>query len=108
MFDTFDIDKGGDIIFEDGRAIHVTPHSERIFGALWGNGAFLEFLVYSNPREGFDPSDRIHMLITAADSKPRGYMMNVEDAASIITGLSTAISAVIEGGYPTKPETKAV
>jgi len=62
----------------------------------------IEVLVYTEQQSGEDPSDRIHLLIHAGQAQ-RGWLMNVEDAVSIIAGLSAAIEQVIVRDIPVKP-----
>ena len=95
-----DLIHGGTIEYPDGRTITLPPHSQRVFGSIWHNGAFIEVLFYEQPQPSQDASDRIHLLITPAKGKRRGWLMNVEDAIAIIRGLSVAITHAIEQGVP--------
>jgi hypothetical protein len=100
---SIDLKLGGTIELQPGRVIEIPPHSQRVFGELWGNGAFIEVLFYDEPQPDQDPSDRIHLLITQADGKRRGWLMNVEDANSIIGGLSVGIRCALEKRVPCVP-----
>lgn len=81
----------------------IPSHSERVYGELWSNGAFIEVLVYSQPQPGYDGSDRIHLMVTDCDGKRRGWLMNIEDATAIVTGLQKGIEKVKECGIPERP-----
>lgn len=85
----------------DGVARKIPGHSNRIYLAKWPNKA-IEVLVYTEQQSGEDLSDRIHLLIHAGQAQ-RGWLMNVEDAVSIIAGLSAAIEQVIVRDIPVKP-----
>ena len=98
-----DIRLGGTITFPDGRTLDIIPHSQRVALAVWSNGAFVEVLFYEERQAGEDDSDRIHLLITSEGKKPRGWLMNVQDATAIIRGLSIAIDRAIDAGVPMKP-----
>jgi hypothetical protein len=87
--------------------IEIPPHSERVYLESWANGYF-DFLFYSEPQEGFDPSGRIHFMIKRFNMNPVGLLMNVEDAISIVRGLTICIQEAIAAGVPTKPEHKDV
>jgi len=84
--------------------VEVPPHSEREYLELWGNGAILEMLFYSELQND-EPSDRIHLMITDSDGARHGWLMNVEDAIGIIRGLSVATQKAIGANIPTKPAT---
>lgn len=90
------IDHGGDSL------IVIPAHSQRIFLEVWANGA-MEVLFYDEPQPGEDPSDRIHWLITGFDGEKRGFLLNVEDAVAVISGLSSAVRRAIYTGVPTRP-----
>ena len=72
--------------------------AELIFTAIWKNKAKIEFVYYPEPLKGEAESDCIHMLITPAKEKTRGWIMNIQDANDIIYGLSKTISVAIEKG----------
>lgn len=80
------------------------PHSQRVYGELWQNGAFIEVLVYEQPQPGEDESDRIHLMITDCDGSRRGWLMNIEDAEAIIKGLRTGIARARVYGVPGYPQ----
>lgn len=67
-----------------------------IFSSVWGNGAKIEVFYYDKPVEGEYIHDRFHILITPADSKPRGWMMTLEEAVDLIYGLAKASSRALE------------
>ena len=90
---------------ENGQAVALKPHSDRVYYSLWGNGATLEFLVYKEQQPGEDNSDRIHMIVTPANGTSRGWLMNVEDATAIIRGLATSIQHALDmPGVPVMPK----
>lgn len=79
-------------------------HSCIVHQREWeGNGARIEILYYPDPQPGEDWSDRIHLLITPAGEAPRGWLMNVEDAMTIIHGLSGAVDRAIHDMIPPYP-----
>jgi len=67
-----------------------------IFTSIWGNGARLEVFYYEKPIKGEYLRDRIQILITPADSKPRGWLMTAEEAVDLIYGLAKACSRDLE------------
>lgn len=81
----------------------VPPHSQRVYGELWQNGAFIEVLCYEQPQPGEDESDRIHLMITDCDGKRRGWLMNIEDAGAIMKGLGLGIKKARVYGIPARP-----
>ena len=99
-----DVKLGGSIDFGEGRAIEIQPHSQRVFGEAWGNGAFVEVLFYDEDQPGADPSDRIHLMITPAGGARRGWLMNVEDARAIIAGLTIGIRRAVEADIPARSQ----
>lgn len=100
MTDTIDIVNGGTITFDSGEVM-LEPHSERVWVEVWSNGTIIEVLCYSEPQPDTVESDRIHLLITTG-GKTTGWLMNIEDAIAIISGLSRAMSKAIDLGVPTK------
>ena len=98
-----DLIHGGTIEYPDGHTITLPPNSQRVFGSIWHNGGFIEVLFYEQPQPRQNVSDRIHLLITPAKGKRRGWLMNVEDAIAIIRGLSVAITQALEQDIPVKP-----
>ena len=97
-----DLLRGGIIEYPDGHKVTIPPHSQRVFGSIWHNGAFIEVLFYEQTQPRQDASDRIHLLVTLANGKRNGWLMNVEDAIAIIRGLSVAITQAIEQDIPIK------
>ena len=91
-----DAREGGTIEFEDGSRIEVPAHSQRVHGDIWHNGAFVEVLFYQEPQPGEDPSDRIHLMVTDRNGDKDGWLMNAEDAVSIIRGLTAALQAAVD------------
>jgi len=102
MINTDYIQNGGTIQFDDGTKIVIAPHSERVWIAVWHNGTTIETLCYSQPQEGNVESDRIHLVITPEGGERIGWLMNIEDAVNIITGLSRAIDKAIDYGIPVR------
>ena len=91
----------GDLItFDDGTTLNVPPRSDRVFGTIWPNGAFIEVIVYQEPQPNEDPADRIHLMIHPEGQEQRGWIMTIEDALCIIQGLSTGIQEAIRLGIP--------
>lgn len=80
--------------------LEVPAHSQRVYGELWQNGAFIEVLVYEQPQPGEDVSDRIHLMITDCDGNRRGWLMNVEDATAIVKGLEIGMARARGYGVP--------
>lgn len=78
--------------FELPSNLEIPPHSQRVYGELWQNGAFIEVLVYEQPQPGEDDGDRIHLMVTDCDGERRGWLMNVEDAAAIVKGLEIGMA----------------
>lgn len=66
----------------------------------WSNGARVRVFLFDEPVEGEHASDRIQLHITTADGNERGWLMNIEDAVSIITGLSAAMNAALWKDIP--------
>jgi len=97
-----DIREGVIIDYGDGREVKIPPHSERIYLEVWRNLA-CEVLFYTEVQPNADPSDRIHLMIHAGDCVRRGFLMNVQDALSIVHGLTTAIQRSIAADIPLKP-----
>lgn len=87
---------GGWIEYEDGTRIEVPPNAAREVLEVWGNGSMIELLYYPQPLPGEDESDCIQVIVTAAGGKPRGWLMNIEDANSLIHALSTGIRLAID------------
>lgn len=102
-YDAIDIRDGLIIKHENGKTIEIPPHSERYYVEAWGNG-YIDFLFYSEPQPGFDPSDRIHFMIKGFDFGPKGFLLNAEDAISLVRGLTVGIQMAIAAGVPLKPE----
>lgn len=84
----------------------ITQHSQRVYGEIWQNGAFIECLVYQAAQPDCDGNDRIHLLITDATGDRRGWLMNVEDAQAIIKCLERGIEKSNEYGVPHGPMDK--
>ncbi len=103
-----DLQKGGEVVFPNGWTHTITPDENRIFGKLWGNGAFVEVLVYKEALVDEDESDRIQLLVTPAGCPSRGWLMNAEDAMTIIQGLAIAVSQVINENYPLTPQSESL
>lgn len=73
-----------------------------IFSSIWSNKARIDVYFHEQPLEGKHESDRIQLILTPADGKPRGWIMNVADATDIIYGLSKAMGMAIEEGVPNR------
>lgn len=93
---------GGTVKFPDGHCIEIPAHSQRVHGEIWHNGAFIEVLFYQEQQPGKHPSDRIHLMVTDGEGNRSGWLMNTEDAVSIIRGLTTAVQAAIESNIPVR------
>ena len=78
------------------RTRETNSKMELLFTATWKNKAKIEVGFYKGRIKGEAYGDRIHLLITPADGKTRGWLMNVQDANDIIYGLSKGISRTIE------------
>lgn len=81
----------------------IPEHSQRVYGELWQNGAFIEILVYEQPQPGEDENDRVHLMITDCDGNRRGWLMNIEDAQAIIKGLGQGIDRARAYGIGDRP-----
>lgn len=92
------------VTFDSGKSIEIPVCEDRIYALCWENGQLIEVLFYEEPQDGEDPSDRIHLLITPEGEKPRGWLMNVDDAISIIEGLSMGCRLAMKAGIPTQGE----
>lgn len=66
----------------------------------WQNGQHIEVVYHPVALPDEADCDRIHLLITDCDGVCRGWIMNVEDAAAIIYGLSKAMVMAINEGVP--------
>ena len=97
-----DIREGVIIDYGDGREVKIPPHSERIYLEVWRNLA-CEVLFYTEVQPNADPSDRIHLIIHRVDGDRRGFLMNVQDAISVVHGLTTAIQRAIAADISMKP-----
>lgn len=91
---------GGTITWPDGHSVEIPPHSNRAYGTIWRNAAFIETLVYTERQPGVVESDRIHLLVTAAGGDPDGWLMNIQDAREVIQALETAIAVAQVLGIP--------
>lgn len=69
----------------------------------WGNGSKIEFILYDGPQDGEDPSDQLWMKVTDQDGKVQGWLMNAEDAITIIRGLSRLVDNAIATNKPISP-----
>ena len=99
------IQKSFTLMFDDGTSVEVPSNDERIYLATWPNQS-IEVLVHYSTLAGHDPSDRIHLIVRNKDSKQgRGWLMNVEDAASVISGLAQATEVALIQGFPLQPKT---
>lgn len=87
---------------------HPKRHSCIVFEREWdGNGARIEVLYYPPPHKPYDdadPSDQMQLIITDGDGTTRGWLFNVEDALTLIEGVSKAAYMAVFDGVPTKPE----
>lgn len=70
----------------------------------WGNGSKIEFILYSEPLPGEDKSDQLHMIVTDCDGRQRGWLMNPEDAMTIIRGLSRLVDNAMALDKPYRSE----
>lgn len=95
-----DVQQAITVKLDDGREITLEAHSQRVFGCIWANGAVAEVLFYDEPQPGHDVSDRIHLLITPAGGERRGWLMNIEEAVEVISGLTIGMRKAIETGVP--------
>jgi hypothetical protein len=96
-----DLHRGGKLKLHNGKTLKVKPHSERVFICVWkGNGAMIETLCYSERQPGLVDSDRIHLKVRDGEGDKQGWMMNIEDAESIIQGLANAIQKAKGLGVP--------
>ena len=68
--------------------------------STWSNGATIEFVLYVDPLDGEDKTDRLQMLVTECDGKKRGWLMNIEDAMVIMRGLSRLVDNALRVGMP--------
>lgn len=72
----------------------------------WGNGSKIEFILHDAPQEGEHPSDRLEMLVKDQSGKQQGWLMNIEDAACIIRGLSRLLDNALAMGIEVGPNEK--
>lgn len=84
----------------EGSAVTIPPEPDRIYSSEWNNQV-IEVIVYSKPLQGFDPSDRIRLRIHTQNT--REVTMNIEDAISIIHGLSKAVELALAEDHPIRP-----
>jgi len=92
------------LMFDDGTSVGVPSNDERIYLAVWPNQS-IEVLVHYSKLAGHDPSDRIHLIVRNKDSKQgRGWLMNVEDATSVISGLAQGVEEALIQGFALRPE----
>jgi hypothetical protein len=73
-----------------------------IFTSLWKNGAKIEVFYHKEPIEGEFIDDRIQVIVSPSDSKPRGWIMTAEEAVDLIYGLAKATSFSLEDRYENK------
>ena len=66
----------------------------------WSTGGKMEFILYEKPIEGEHPSDQLQLLITPTGGERRGWLMNIEDAVTIIRGLSRLVDNALATGKP--------
>ena len=99
---SMNVREGGYVEFGDGSRIEVPAHSQRVHGDIWHNGCFIEVLFYEEEQPGEHPSDRIQLLVTDSEGIRDGWLMNVDDALSIVRGLVTAIQIAIESDTPVR------
>ena len=66
----------------------------------WGNGAKIEFVLYAEPIPDEHPSDQAHLMITDAQGNRGGWLMNIEDMATLIRGLSRLMDNAIASHKP--------
>lgn len=80
----------------------LTPKGDFLDYSLeeWKNGSKIEFILYPGAIEGEDPSDQLQMVVVDQDGKMRGWIMNVEDAITIIRGLSRLVDNAIATNKP--------
>lgn len=69
----------------------------------WENGSRMEFILHSGPQEGEDPSDQLEIIITDQDGKVRNWLMNIEDAITLIRGLSRLVDNALATNKPISP-----
>ena len=81
-----DIRDGGDY-----GAAWVDPDDDRVFLHVWPNGALVQVLCHQEPQPNEHPSDRIRLVCVSKDGNMRGWLMNDQDAAAIIAGLTRAL-----------------
>lgn len=99
-----DCKQGGFIEYESGEVLQVAPCAERELLEVWGNGAMIELLYHPQPLPGEDESDRIQLLVTEAGGVRRGWLLNVEDANSLIHALTIGIRLAIDDRIPVAPK----
>lgn len=87
---------GGWIEYDNGERLEIAPDEAREVLEVWGNGAVFELFYYPDPLPGEDASDCMRVVIRAAGGKPRGWLLNIEDANSLIHALSTGIRLAID------------
>lgn len=83
----------------------LTPQGEYLDYSCeeWQNGSKMEFILYAGAQEGEDPSDQLYMKVTDQDGKMQGWLMNVEDAVTIIRGLSRLVDNALATNKPVSP-----
>lgn len=103
---SLDCKQGGWIEYDNGERLEFPPCQEREILEVWGNGAAFELVYYGKPLPGEDESDCIHVFVTAAGGTRRGWLMNIEDANSMIHALSTGIRLAIDDRRHVAPVVK--
>jgi hypothetical protein len=72
----------------------------KIYTASYKNKAKIEVFYHKRKVKGEVNADRIQLIITPFDSKPRGWLMTGLEATDIIVGLSKAMGLLIEDEIP--------
>lgn len=75
---------------------------ERVYLAAWPNGVQHDVWFLEEPLAGHAESDRIYLRLVDKKGLEHNFLMNIEDANSLIIGLSLGIRKSLDAGVPVR------
>lgn len=98
--------KGIAITLPNGEELEIPEDERRVYGAIWKNGMVVETYVYGED-EAPNAWDVIGLRVRSGSGRVQSFFMDIEDAVSIISGLSRAIEIALEKRVSPWPADKA-